>query len=116
MIPKSDTQPKNFSKQGWNPMMFYLVTKQRYFEKPTYETFQSAWNSFLNLAYKHKIKMVLVPRLASGLDRLEWPQVRSMMKSSVQNHAILQNDSKSSLRGDPNAYQFHLCVCVYGIS
>lgn len=64
-----------------------LVTKERYWHKPTYETLKEA----LNLAYFripsdcHKIAM---PQIGCGLDRLEWNKVSQIIKDIFQDTDI----------------------------
>lgn len=55
--------------------VFNLVTKPKYWHKPTYESVRAAlesmreWISFMN------VTKLAMPRIASGLDRLEWSKV-----------------------------------------
>lgn len=55
-----------------------LVTKERYWHKPTYDTLRSALVSlYNNLGTRKSIAM---PVIGCGLDRLEWSKVTAMIK------------------------------------
>ena len=55
--------------------VFNLVTKAKYWHKPTYDSLRESlemmreWIEFLN------VTKLAMPRIASGLDRLNWDQV-----------------------------------------
>lgn len=57
-----------------------LITKQRYFHKPTYQTLESALNDMRTLVNDHKIKKIAMPKIGSGLDRLSWDKNREIIK------------------------------------
>lgn len=49
-----------------------LVTKARYFEKPTEETLSNALNDAVMICKQQNIKNISMPYIASGLDRMNW--------------------------------------------
>lgn len=60
--------------------LFYLVTKKRSCEKPTYQTM---WTTLLNLRgelARLGVKKLAVPKLGCGLDHLNWRVVRNMLE------------------------------------
>jgi len=55
--------------------VFNLVTKQKYWHKPTYESVRNAlemMREYMDFVGANKLAM---PKIASGLDRLEWSKV-----------------------------------------
>lgn len=59
--------------------VFNLITKERYFHKPTYESMQESLNIMKSLCIKNNIKKVAMPTIGCGLDRLNWDTVSSML-------------------------------------
>lgn len=73
----------SYLKNGDN-YVFYLVTKEKYNGKPTYETLSL---SLLNLRYfllKNEIKEINMPRIGCGLDKLEWGIVKSLLMQTFE--------------------------------
>lgn len=58
---------------------FNLVTKERYFQKPTYQTLVSALCSMRRQMDMYGITRVAMPRIGCGLDRLDWAKVKSII-------------------------------------
>lgn len=60
--------------------VFNLVTKQRYYDKPTYETIRDA---LLDVKYImiqcHNTKLTM-PRIGCGLDKLQWVFVKEIIQ------------------------------------
>jgi len=50
---------------------FYLITKARYYQKPTYKTLTAALRSLRAICTKLGVESVSMPRIGCGLDRLE---------------------------------------------
>jgi O-acetyl-ADP-ribose deacetylase (regulator of RNase III) len=59
--------------------VFYLVTKEKYYGKPTYDAISASIDAMRDLAVKHGIKRLCLPRIGCGLDGLQWAQVREML-------------------------------------
>lgn len=57
-----------------------LVTKERYFHKPTLETLRQALEDFREQALKLGLRKVAMPKIGCGLDRLEWADVREIVR------------------------------------
>ena len=60
--------------------VFYLVTKQRYFHKPTYESLESSLLSLRALCVANNVKELCMPTIGCGLDGLDWKNVSQMIK------------------------------------
>lgn len=59
-----------------------LITKDKYWQKPTYETLLQALiqaRSVLNLRRVHNLAM---PRIGCGLDQLEWQHVEPLIRQA----------------------------------
>ena len=57
-----------------------LVTKRSYWNKPTYASMRMALEAMKRIALKKGVKRIAMPRIGCGLDRLDWPQVRSLIQ------------------------------------
>lgn len=60
--------------------VFNLITKERYFEKPTYETILGALSEMKVLCWFKKIHKIAMPLIGCGLDGLEWDKVSKIIK------------------------------------
>ena len=56
-----------------------LITKERYYEKPTYQTMSEALN-IARLRLPIECKKIAMPVVGCGLDRLEWCKVSEIIK------------------------------------
>lgn len=66
-------------KEGQRPI-YYLVTKQNYWDKPTYDTLSSCLIQLRLLCIKAGTKTIAMPRIGCGLDRLQWEAVRGSIR------------------------------------
>lgn len=64
--------------------IYYLVTKARYFHKPTYEILRSSLQAMKQDCEEHDVKKLAMPRIGCGLDRLDWNKVREMIKQTFE--------------------------------
>ena len=55
--------------------VFNLVTKPKYFNKPTYDSLREALEAMRDVMDELFITKLAMPKIASGLDRLEWSKV-----------------------------------------
>lgn len=68
--------------------IFNLVTKKRYFDKPTIESFTAA---VMNLKYRaeaYDVKKIAMPAIGAGLDRLDWENNRQIIKDVFEDTDI----------------------------
>ena len=56
-----------------------LITKERYWEKPTYKTLRDALN-IAKIRLPLDCKKIAMPVIGCGLDRLEWSKVSDIIK------------------------------------
>ena len=71
-----------------NRYIFYLVTKDHYWNKPTYETLKNSLIACKNLCVYLKMTRLAMPRIGAGLDRLEWPKVLDIIHQVFDKTAI----------------------------
>lgn len=62
--------------------VFNLITKSKYYGKPTYQTLQKTLDSMKQACQTLDVKNLAMPKIASGLDRLSWGKVREMIKET----------------------------------
>lgn len=62
--------------------VFNLVTKERYWHKPTYATMEAALHKLADLCKKHDAKYLAMPRIGCGLDKLSWPSVKMLIHNA----------------------------------
>lgn len=63
--------------------VFYLVTKEKYFGKPTYETFTNSIQQLSLLLKENQISNLIIPRIGTGLDKLEWEKVKTILTKEL---------------------------------
>ncbi|XP_056648653.1 protein kinase 4-like [Diorhabda sublineata] len=59
--------------------LYYLITKRRSRDKPSYEDFWCSMKRLRDHIKKHQIVKLAVPTLGCGLDQLNWPTVKQIM-------------------------------------
>ena len=57
-----------------------LITKERYWHKPTYSSLKTSLLNAKNIAIRNDIKYLAMPVIGCGLDRLQWSKVSVMIK------------------------------------
>lgn len=60
--------------------VFYLVTKERYFYKPTMSSLESSLRAMRDLCIKNDVHQLAMPRIGCGLDKLNWDQVSRLIQ------------------------------------
>ncbi|MBD5113351.1 MAG: macro domain-containing protein [Ruminococcaceae bacterium] len=61
-----------------------LVTKQRYFHKPTLETLRQALEDFREHALQYGLRKIAMPKIGCGLDKLQWEDVREIIQDVLK--------------------------------
>ena len=61
-----------------------LVTKRRYFEKPTETSLRNALDAAVDICKQQNIKTIAMPYIASGLDQMNW---KTQVKPAIE-HAF----------------------------
>lgn len=65
--------------------VFNLVTKENYWDKPTYETLKMSLEELKAYLLWYPIKKVAMPKIGCGLDGLDWDKVREIIKDVFNN-------------------------------
>lgn len=60
--------------------VFNLVTKERYFHKPTYDELYNALMDMQEQCQDFGIEKLAIPLIGCGLDRLEWGKVKDIIE------------------------------------
>jgi hypothetical protein len=56
-----------------------LITKERYYYKPTYKSIKISLDKMKEICIINDIKKVAMPLIGCGLDKLEWERVKSLL-------------------------------------
>ena len=59
-----------------NSIVFHLITKNRYWDKPTYRTLKESLMELKTLCLEQNIKKLVMPKIGCGLDKLQWNTVK----------------------------------------
>lgn len=57
-----------------------LVTKERYYQKPTYKSMKQTLEMMKVVCLGNGIDKIAMPKIGCGLDRLEWSKVSEIIK------------------------------------
>ena len=60
--------------------VFNLITKERYWMKPTYRSLRAALHEMKDLCNEIHVKKIAMPIIGCGLDKLEWGKVSGIIK------------------------------------
>lgn len=61
--------------------VFNLITKEKYWEKPSYKSLEESLLEMKKKLSKNKnIKKLVIPKIGCGLDRLSWDKVEPMVQ------------------------------------
>lgn len=59
--------------------VFNLITKERYYNKPTYRSLTTALVKLKELCIDKQVAKLAMPVIGCGLDRLEWVKVKDLI-------------------------------------
>ena len=68
--------------------VFNLVTKLRYFHKPSYSSLGETLTDMRKQCEQLNIKKIAIPKIGTGLDRLKWDFVKYEIKNSLDDSDI----------------------------
>lgn len=60
--------------------IYYLITKEKYWNKPTYATLESSLRAMREHCVANQVKSLSMPRIGCGLDGLQWDKVSDQIK------------------------------------
>jgi O-acetyl-ADP-ribose deacetylase (regulator of RNase III) len=73
---------------GLRKFVYYLVTKENYYDKPTYATLTESLWAMRNHATAHGVEVISMPRIGCGLDRLDWETVKSLLQNLFEDSGV----------------------------
>lgn len=86
-VDKLIQQNKNVGEVVYLPVndikVFYLVTKEKYYGKPTMTSMKQCLRELANLCIELDIKKVAMPRIGCGLDKLKWDSVKKIIETEL---------------------------------
>jgi len=59
--------------------IYYLITKERYFHKPTYQDLEKSLCAMRDHMLANSVTKVSMPKIGCGLDNLDWTQVKQLL-------------------------------------
>ncbi|ALC44314.1 CG33054, partial [Drosophila busckii] len=59
--------------------IYYLVTKEESWEKPTYESLEASLKKMRTHMLEHDVNKLAIPRIGCGIDGLEWERVTAIL-------------------------------------
>lgn len=62
-----------------NRYIFYLITKERVHDYPTYQSMEMTLKRLKHYIRKYNITHLAMPLIGSGLDKLEWEKVKQII-------------------------------------
>ena len=68
--------------------VFNLITKSKYWNKPTYQSLRLSLEIMRDIIIKDNIKYLAMPKIGCGLDRLQWGLVREIIKDTFKDIEI----------------------------
>lgn len=71
-----------------NGRLFNLVTKERCFHKPTYDTLYDTLVDMREQCEDFDITKLAMPLIGCGLDKLEWDKVKDVIEDVFENTNI----------------------------
>jgi O-acetyl-ADP-ribose deacetylase (regulator of RNase III) len=69
--------------------IFYMITKERYWQKPTYTSLTQALQCLVKLCQSLTIKTLAMPRIGCGLDKLKWSEVEPIIRREFKLSGIV---------------------------
>ncbi|XP_062997295.1 ADP-ribose glycohydrolase OARD1 isoform X2 [Elgaria multicarinata webbii] len=63
-----------------NRYVYYLISKDKYFHKPTYGNLQKSLEAMKIHCQNNAVTCVSMPKIGCGLDRLDWSKVSTMLE------------------------------------
>ena len=69
-------------------LSYFKVTKERCFNKPTYDTLRSSLVAMRDHCVSQGVTSVSMPRIGCGLDGLQWPKVKNVIGHVFQDTNI----------------------------
>ncbi|XP_038057758.1 ADP-ribose glycohydrolase OARD1-like isoform X2 [Patiria miniata] len=66
-----------------NRFIYYLVTKEKYWNKPTYDSLARSLRAMAEHCVRNNVQSVSMPRIGCGLDGLRWDRVAAVIRDTL---------------------------------
>ena len=94
--------------------VYHLITKARYFHKPTYKALRVSFQAKQRHAQSNNVQRISLPQIVCGFDKLNWQKIRQLIHEvfqprSIDLAVILKLHSwalNSNPNGFPNWYRY----------
>ena len=71
-----------------NNLVYNLITKANHYEKPTIDTIKTTLLAMRNHALGLNLRCVAMPKIACGLDGMDWREISSLIEQTFKNSGI----------------------------
>ena len=71
-----------------NKFIYNLITKNHFWEKPTYRSMKLALIQMKKHMRLHQVESIGLPTIGCGLDRLNWKMVKSLIWEIFRNETV----------------------------
>ena len=68
--------------------IYYLITKERFSNKPTYDTLCSSLEAMKAHCQKNEVMRLSMPKIGCGLDKLDWLKVSDLITQVFSDSAM----------------------------
>ena len=72
-----------------NRFIYNLVTKNKFFEKPTLDNLRISLENLRGHALLNNVQIITMPKIGCGLDKLSWNEVLKILKDTFTDSGIL---------------------------
>jgi hypothetical protein len=80
--------------------VFNLVDKEKYWQKPTYDSLENSLSLMKKIIIEKKIAKVAMPKIGCGLDKLAWKHVRRLIEKVFRDTEVQIDVFSSPPRAD----------------
>lgn len=68
--------------------VFNLITKKKYWQKPTYDTLTLSLESMKDICMQESINKIAMPEIGCGLDKLQWGRVKEIITNVFNDTSV----------------------------
>ena len=71
-----------------NNLVYHLITEDNHYEKPTTDTIKTTLFAMRDHALGQNLSCIAIPKIACGLDGMDWRDVSSLIEQTFKNSVI----------------------------
>jgi len=72
----------------WVDRVLNLITKEKYWHKPTYDSITRSIEAMKRLCIENNINKIAMPEIGCGLDKLKWEKVKEILLHTFEDTEI----------------------------